>query len=792
MAQNIGPRIGVEGEREYKQQLKDITQSTKLLKAEMERCASSFDKGTNSIKKSAQQHKILKQQQEQLKQKIKTLKDAVKKASEAYGENDTRTKKWKEQLAKAETELNKLNDELKNTRPVQAWSTAIKEAGDKIKQAGDKIKSAGKTLTTSLTVPIAGVGAASVKLAAGLDKAMSQVQATMRLTKDSVSQLNGESVNTMDALRGLAKEMGSTTEWSASQAADAINYMALAGYDLQQTYDTLPSVLALASAGQLDLATTSDMVTDALSALNMKTEDAQFFADTLAVTAASANTSVGQMGEAILKVGGTATMLSGGLVEASTALGIFANNGIKGSEAGTHLRNILLSLNPTTEAAVNAWTDLGVSAYDADGNLRPLNETFKDLAESMQGMSDQEKTDILSKMFNKTDLSSVQALLKDCGDAWDGLAESISNSTGAAAGMAETQLDNLEGSLTKLKSALEGAAISIGERLMPYIEKLTGYIQSAVDWFNGLSDAQLDMVVKVGALVAALGPAIMIVGSIVSAIGSIVTAFGALLPIGEAVVAAVGGLAAGFSLIPIAIAGVGVACIALIANWDKVKAKAGEIKNNVGQKWNELKSNMANVIDQAKARTASQFDEIKNRITTSATAAGSALRSKFEEAKNKVASILESLKSKVASVIDSIKSKFNVTLPTPKLKLPHLSITGSWSFNPPSVPKFAINWYKDAYTQAMEFNSPTILGSRGFGDGNGREYVVGETHLGETVYKVVTDAIGATMNSVYNLLEEYLPGCANQQIYLDGNTLVGATAPRMNAQLGRIAYMDRR
>ena len=171
---------------------------------------------------------------------------------------------------------------------------------------------------------------------------MSQVQATMGITKDSMSEVNGQSVNTMDTLNDLAKTMGSKTAYSASECAEALNYLALAGYDTQQMVDTLPTVLNLAAAGNIDLASASDMVTDAMSALGMEVSDADKMVDQMAKTASTTNTSVGQLGEGILTIGATAKTVKGGTAELNTALGILANNGIKGAEGGTHLRNVIL------------------------------------------------------------------------------------------------------------------------------------------------------------------------------------------------------------------------------------------------------------------------------------------------------------------------------------------------------------------------------------------------------------------------------------------------------------------
>lgn len=255
-------------------------------------------------------------------------------------------------------------------------------------------------LTKMAAGGIASFAKASVSAGVDFDAAMSQVAATM-----------GVSIDQINDLRAFAQKMGSETAFSATEAAQALNYMALAGYDSETSMKMLPTVLNLAAAGGIDLASASDMVTDAQSALGLSLEETSLMVDQMAKGSSKTNTSVAQLGEAFLKIGGTAKGLSGGTHELTQMLGVLADNGIKGAEAGTHLRNIMLAMNPTTDKAVAAWESLGVQAYDANGSLRPLSAVFGDLSAAMADMSDQEKTSTLTAMFNKTDLSAINALL---------------------------------------------------------------------------------------------------------------------------------------------------------------------------------------------------------------------------------------------------------------------------------------------------------------------------------------------------------------------------------------------
>lgn len=303
---------------------------------------------------------------------------------------------------------------------------------------------------------VVGFGKSAVKAGTQFDTSMSQVAATM-----------GKSTDEIKDLREFAKKMGSETAFSASEAADALNYMALAGYNSKTSMKMLPNVLNLAAAGSIDLAGASDMVTDAQSALGLKLDETSELVDKMAKASSKTNTSVAQLGEAILTVGGTAKNLKGGTTELSTALGLLADNGIKGSEGGTALRNIILSLSAPTDKAAEALKALGVEVFDEQGNMRDLESVFTDLNASLSTMSQGEQIQVLNKIFNKVDLKSVNALLGTSVDRWDEVTTEINNATGAAQKMADTQLDNLNGNITIFKSALEGAQIEISERLTP-------------------------------------------------------------------------------------------------------------------------------------------------------------------------------------------------------------------------------------------------------------------------------------------------------------------------------------
>ena len=333
----------------------------------------------------------------------------------------------------------------------------------------DLVKTAGSKL--------AGLAQSSVGVGMTFDASMSQVAATMGTTVDQIGNLTK-----------VAKEMGSSTKFTATQAADALNYLALAGYDAAKAAEVLPSVLNLAAAGGMDLAYASDLVTDAMASLNIEAnkQNVDDFGNKLAMAASKANANVSQLGEAILTVGGTAANLKGGTTELTTALGLLANVGIKSAEGGTHLRNIILALQSPTDDAAKKMQALGLQVYDAQGNMRGLDEILGDLNAAMQGMTQGQKDSIINQLFNKTDLAAVNGLLAAQGEQWDTLAAQIDAADGAMSQMAETQIDNLQGAMTILSSAFEGLQLAVYDELEP---TLTDVVKWGTDCISQLSTA---------------------------------------------------------------------------------------------------------------------------------------------------------------------------------------------------------------------------------------------------------------------------------------------------------------
>lgn len=354
--------------------------------------------------------------------------------------------------------------------------SAFKKFGNKISNTAKMVSKIAKASVVAGTVMFT---KASIQEGLNFDKAMSQVAATLGKTTDEIQDL-----------AKFARDMGAKTAFSATEAAEALNYMALAGYDADTSMKMLPTVLNLAAAGNIDLAKASDMVTDAQSALGLSIEGTERMVDQMAKTSSKTNTSVEQLGDAFLTVGGTAKMMGKGSIDTTTelsmALGVLADNGIKGAEGGTMLRNILLSLSAPTDKAAKKLKELGVDVFDSSGEMRDLPFILQDINEATKDMTDQERTDFLSEVFNKRDLKAIEALLGTDMSRWKELFDEIGNAEGSAEKMAETQLDNLAGDLTIFNSALSEAKISISDKLAPTLRK---FVQKGTQWVQRLTTA---------------------------------------------------------------------------------------------------------------------------------------------------------------------------------------------------------------------------------------------------------------------------------------------------------------
>lgn len=872
------------------------------------------------------------------------------------------------------------------------WKTAQSEAdtaskniatkiGTNLSSAGKSLQSAGSTLTKTVTTPVLGLGTAAVKVTSDFDSAMSKVSA-----------ISGATGNDLDRLRDKAKEMGADTKFSATESAEAFTYMAMAGWKTEDMLDGISGIMSLAAADGLDLATTSDIVTDALTAFGLSAADSSHFADVLAKASSNANTNVSMLGESFKYVAPVAGALGYSAEDTAVALGLMANAGIKGSQSGTALRASLSRLIKPTDDAAALMEQYDISMTNADGTMKSFGNVMEMLRNNLGGLSEAQQAQVAATLFGQEAMSSMLAIINASDSDYQKLTDAIYNADGAAQQMADTMLNNLNGQITLLKSALEGLAIEIGEILMPYITKFVSKLQELVSWFSSLSTQQKEQIVKWAGIAAAIGPVLLTVGKLVSGFGKLFNTFGQLIGwVGKvskgtsalsgvfkamsasagAIAAIVAVLVAAFAtlwknneefknkmiaiweqlktyvsefvssvssrmdglkqaftniinfLTPIwngfcdllgpvfigafeltvdtlqgifdAIIGildifigvftgdwdlawsgvkevfgavwdwivntfnnvcttltgildvicgwfgttweetwsgikdffvnawnsvveflsttwetiknvvqVGIMFIVellsaafqlitlpfafiwenckdtIISVWDAIKSTISNVLNAISSLisnvwnsvkntfttvwnaisstvttvWNNIKTTVTNALNNVKTTVSSAIDNVKSKITTGFNAAKSTVSSVLESIKSKFTSIWNNCTSIVSNAVSKLKSIMNFSWSLPKLKLPHISISGRFSINPPSVPHFSISWYKSAMANGMILNSPTIFGYNaatgnflGAGEA-GSETVVGTKSLLSMIKSTVAGSNNEILKSI--------------------------------------------
>ena len=455
----------------------------------------------------SQKQRLLKDAIGATKEKLDSLKAAQEQAKQQLENGELGQDKYdalQREIVETEEELRRLQQEAATT------STALSKidvAGQKMEAVGNSIAGAGKKMMGVTTV-IGGVGVAAVKTAADFDSAMSQVAA-----------VSGATGKDFDALRSKAREMGSKTKFSATEAAEAMNYMAMAGWKTEDMLGGIEGVMNLAAASGEDLATTSDIVTDALTAFGLSAKDSGHFADILAAASSNANTNVSMMGETFKYCAPIAGALGFSAEDTAEAIGLMANAGIKSSQAGTALRTIMNNLAGDVKISGKAIGDVTIATTNADGSMRDLSDILADCRSAFGNLTESEKAQAAESLVGKNAMSGFLALMNAGEGDIEKLSSAIDNCDGSAEKMAMTMQDNLAGQLTILKSQLQELAISFGDILMPAIRSIVSKLQGFVDKLNGMDEGTKRTIVTIALLVASIGPLLIIIGTTLSKIG---------------------------------------------------------------------------------------------------------------------------------------------------------------------------------------------------------------------------------------------------------------------------------
>lgn len=453
--------------------------------------------------------------------------------------------------------LSKIQNEIENTG----------KKLDGLNNLGNGLTSVGKTLTTAVTLPIVGVGTAATKLATDFEYSMSQVKAISGATGDDFKALEDEAIN-----------LGASTKYSATTVADSMTEMAKAGWSTQQILDGMSGVLDAAAASGEDLGSVSTIVADAITGFGLAASDSTRVADLLTQAANSGTIGITDLGESFKYIAPVASSLGFSIEEATTAIAAMSTAGIKGSQAGTSLKNMLTNLVKPTDPMAAAMEKLGISVTDSAGNMKSLDDILANLRSSFDGLTEAEKAKYAATLAGKEGMSGMLALLNMEQDAYDDITASMLNSNGVAKETASVMQDNLSSALEQLGGAFESLAIRIGQQLVPIIRKVAEYITAFTEKLAGASEEQIQMGIKIAAVVAAIGPMILIVGKLINLF---VTARKAITAVktGFTLFKAAVGLTTGPILAIVAVIGV------LIAAFVNLWKNNEEFRNKITEIW---------------------------------------------------------------------------------------------------------------------------------------------------------------------------------------------------------------
>ena len=642
---------GVNGEiKNTEAQLRDVN---KLLK---------LDPGNTEL--IAQKHKLLGQAVDETKEKLAALKEAQKQADEALKNGTISQEQYdglQREIVETEQKLKALEEQANQS------ATALQKiaaTGEKLQDVGGRIEGVGKKLMP-VSAAVTGIGVASVKTAADFESGMSKVAA-----------ISGAAGDDLDALSKKAREMGAKTKFSASEAASAMEYMAMAGWKTEDMLSGIEGVMNLAAASGEDLAATSDIVTDALTAFGLTAQDSGHFADVLAAASSNANTNVSMMGGTFKYCAPIAGALGFSVEDTAEAIGLMANAGIKGSQAGTALRTIMNNLSGEVKICGENIGEVEIATTNADGSMRELSDILSDCRDAFAGLSESEKVAAAESLVGKNAMSGFLALM-NAGEAdINKLSGAIENCDGTAQKMADTMNDNLEGQLTILKSQLQELAISFGEILLPAIKNIVGCIQKFVDVLNSLPDGVKETIVTIALIAAALGPVLIIVGKIITAVGTIMTIVPKVVGVINGVKAAFAALNMTMLANPIVL--IIAAIAALVATfiylwntnedfrqfwidlWENVKEVAVAVweflKEFFTAAWEAIKGIAETVWNRIKDFFSGLWEGIKNIFSTVVEAIKSIITTYFEVYRTIIMTVLNAIQAVFTTIWNAIKT----------------------------------------------------------------------------------------------------------------------------------------
>ena len=593
---------------QFQNSMQGINRQLRGLKAETRAVTSSgtgFARGVTEMRAKAD---VLNRTLEVQRAKVSELRRQYEESKRTTGENSRETQLANVQYQRAVAEMNKTENALKGLtaeirRQEDPWrqlSQNMDRAGRSMQEYGRNMTSFGRTMSMRVTAPILGLGGAALKVGMDFEEGMSKVQA---LTQGTASD--------MERLEEQARDLGATTRFSATEAADAMGFLGMAGFETNEILETMPGLLDLAASSGMELGRAADIATNIMSGFSLEAEEAGRVADILAASASSANTNVEQLGDAMKYVAPIASTLDLEMEGLTASVGLLSDSGIQGSQAGRQLRQGLLRLTDPTGAAADLIEELGINVFDADGNMKDMYQVVGELEKGLGDMDAQAQAAALSTIFGSESTAGWSTLLDEGSSTLREYTKELENSEGAAKNMADTMQDNAKGSMIEFKSALEGAGIELAQHMLPRVTDLVDKATELARSFGDLDDDTQQTIINMGLLAAAIGPAAIVAGNLTTALGGILRVGGNVI----GMLSGAGGLIARIGALGMAgPVGLAVAGVGALAGGIYLLSRRTSDLHDVN--WDVVESMRENVEQTDEMIDRYEELELKNRLTT--------------------------------------------------------------------------------------------------------------------------------------------------------------------------------